>query len=358
MDSTELLLQELTDAPGVSGYESEIAKIMKKHLDPISDDITFDKLGSIVALKKGSADSPRIMVAGHMDEVGFMVKEIDKNGYIKFLPLGGWWGHVVLAQKVIIMTSKGSVLGVVGSTPPHLLEADARKKVLELKDMYIDVGVKSGYDVKKRLGIRVGDAIVPFSPFTIMNHKKMYLAKAFDNRIGCAMVIDIFKKFQKITHPNTLCGVGTVQEEVGLRGAATAAWVSDPDVAIITDVTVARDTPGVEGEPAEKFGAGPQILVYDGSLIPNKKLRDLVIDTAEKNKMQYGLSYLERGGTDAGRIHLSRFGVPSVFIGLSTRYIHGHSSMIYRDDYNNCVKLIGEVIKRLDKKTVKSLTQL
>ena len=358
MDSTESLLQELVDAPGVPGHEHEIASIMKNHLETISDGIEFDKLGSIIATKKGSSDSPRIMVAGHMDEVGFMVKEIDKKGFIKFLPLGGWWGHVVLAQRVEILTKKGPVLGVVGSTPPHLLKDEERKKVLELKDMYIDVGAKDGYDVKKRLGISVGDAIVPYSPFTIMNHKKMYLAKAFDNRIGCGIVIELFKKLQKAKHPNTVLGVGTVQEEVGLRGAGTAAFMGEPDVGIVTDVTVARDIPGIEGEPAEKMGSGPQIVVFDGSMIPNVKLKELVIDTAEKNKIPYGLSYLERGGTDGGRIHMTKFGVPSIFIGLATRYIHGHASMIYRDDYLNCIKLITAVVKRLDKKTVQSLTQV
>ena len=358
MDSYELLLQELVDAHGVPGHEFEIAAIMKKHLKPISDEVGCDKLGSIIASKKGSSAEPRVMVAGHMDEVGFMVKEIDKDGYIRFLPLGGWWGHVILAQRVVIITKKGPVIGVVGSTPPHILEPEARKKVIEIKDMYIDVGAKKGYDVRKRLGIEVGDSVVPYSPFTIMNHNKMYLAKAFDNRIGCALVIELMKKLQNAKHPNTVYGVGTVQEEVGLRGARTSSWSIDPDVAIVSDVTIARDTPGISGENPEKFGSGPQICVFDGSMIPNRKLRDLVIDTAEKNKIPYGLSYLERGGTDGGTIHITRYGVPTIFIGLATRYIHGHSSMIYRDDYLNCLKLITAVVKRLDKKTVQSLSSV
>jgi len=357
MDAYERLLQELTDAPGTSGSEHEIARLMKKHLRPLADEVRSDKLGSVSAAKKGSSDSPRVMVAGHMDEVGFMVKEIDKNGFIRFLPLGGWWGHVVLAQRVQIITRKGPVLGVVGSTPPHILEDDKRKKVMDLKEMYIDVGAKSGYDVQKKLGIRVGDPVVPYSPFTIMNHQKMYLAKGFDNRIGCALVIELFRKLKNMAHPNTVYGVGTVQEEVGLRGAATAAWSVDPDVAIASDVTTARDTPGIEGENPERFGSGPQIVVFDAGLIPNQKLRDFVIDTAEKNKIPYALSSLERGATDAGRIHISRLGVPSIFIGLPTRYIHGHSSLIFRDDYLNCLKLITAVVKRLDQKTVKSFTE-
>jgi endoglucanase len=356
MDATEKLLQELTDAYGVPGHESEIAAIMKKHLEADADEIGYDKLGSFIATKKGTQERPRVMIAGHMDEVGFMVREIDKNGYIRFLSLGGWWGHVVLSQRVMILTKKGPVLGVVGSTPPHLLKDEDRKKVIQVKDMYIDVGVTSDVDIQKDLGVRIGDVIVPWSPFTVMNNEKMYVAKAFDNRIGCAIAIQVMKML-KDDHPNTLYSVGTVQEEVGLRGAMTSAWSVNPDVALVSDVTVAKDYPGAEGEPTEKVGKGPAILVYDGSLVPNHKLRDLVIDTAEQNNIPYVLGALEKGGTDGGSIHKSRFGVPTIFIGLVTRYIHGHASMIHRDDYDNCVKLFYEVTRKLDADTVASLTQ-
>jgi len=357
MDKTELLLQELTDACGAPGHEAAIAAIMKKHLSAVSDGISYDKLGSIIAEKKGATSEPRVMIAGHMDEVGFIVGSITKSGFVKFLPLGGWWGHVALAQRVTILTAKGPVVGVIGSTPPHILEPEARKKVIEVEDMFIDVGAKDNYDVQKRLGVTIGDVIVPYSPFTIMNHKKMYLAKAFDDRVGCAIVIQTMEKLAKAKHPNTIFGIGTVMEEVGLRGAITAAWTCDPDVAIALDVGPAKDTPGIKGENDEKLGAGAAIFVYDAGLIPNVKLKELVIDTAKKNKIPYCLSTLQRGATDAGRIHMVRQGVPSICIAVNTRYIHGHTSIIYRDDYLNTVKLVTEVIKRLDKKTVKSLTQ-
>jgi len=357
MDRTENLLQELVDAYGPSGHESEIAKIMKKHLDPVTDEIAYDKLGSIIGKKKGSSNEPRVMVAGHMDEVGFVVSSITKKGFIKFLALGGWWGHVALAQRVLVLTGKGPVVGVVGSTAPHILEPEERKKVLNIEDMFIDVGAKDNYDVEKKLGISVGDAIVPYSPFTIMNHKKMYLAKAFDDRIGCAGVIQTLEALKKVKHPNTVFGIGTVQEEVGLRGAQTAAFACDPDVAIALDVTVAKDTPGIKGDNLEKLGAGAAVLAFDAGLIPNVKLKQLVVDTAKKAKIPYFLTTLGRGATDAGRIHLTRQGVPSICIAMATRYIHGHTSVIYRDDYLNMVKLTTELIKRLDKKTVQSLTR-
>lgn len=357
MDKTEKLLQELVDAYGPPGHESEIAKIMKKHLGPVSDDISYDKLGSIIAKKQGASDEPRVMVAGHMDEIGFVVSNITKNGFIRFLPLGGWWGHVALAQRVNILTESGPVVGVVGSTAPHILDPEDRKKVVKIEDMFIDVGAKDGYDVEKKLGISIGDAIVPYSPFTVMNHNKMYVAKAFDDRIGCAAVVQILEKLKSAKHPNTVFGIGTVQEEVGLRGAQTAAFACDPDIAIAIDVTVAKDTPGIKGDNPEKLGSGAAVLAFDAGLIPNVKLKQLVVDTARKAKIPFFLTTLGRGATDAGRIHLSRQGVPSICIAMATRYIHGHTSVIYRDDYLNVVKLTTELIKRLDKKTVQSLTR-
>jgi endoglucanase len=292
------------------------------------------------------------MIAGHMDEIGFMVKSITKEGFIKFLPLGGWWGHVVLAQRVLVRTRKGDFIGVTGSKAPHIIKADERKKVLELSDMYIDVGATDAFDIKKKLGVRLGDPIVPVSDFAILGNKKTYLAKAWDDRIGCATIIDVLHKIGA-THPNTVFGVGTVQEEVGLRGARTSANMIDPDVGFAVDVCIAMDTPGLDADDA-KLGAGAGILVYDGSVIPNTRLRDLVIDVAEKNKIPFFLTALERGGTDSGLIHLNKRGVPCLTFGVPARYIHGHVGIIHRDDYDSVVKLLVAVIKKLDKKTVNS----
>lgn len=355
MDKTELLLQELTDAHGVPGHEDAIAKIMAGRLKGVAD-IEHDRLGSFIARKEGTSKKPKVMIAGHMDEVGFIVKEITKEGFIKFLPLGGWWSHIIPAQRVIIKTSKGDVTGIVGYKPPHLLAEEERKKVLEIKDLYIDVGAQKGFDVAKRLGIRPGDSIIPDSKFSVMGNKNLYLAKAWDNRIGCAVVIDVLQRLQRVKHPNTVYGVGTVQEEVGLRGAQTAAHYVDPDVGFALDVSLAMDTPGDGPDHPEKLGAGPSIAVYDGSLVPNRRLRDLVIDTAEKRKIPHHFTALARGGTDAGRIHLNRIGVPALYLGVPTRYIHGHVGILHRKDYDNLVRLLVEVIKALNQKTVDGLT--
>jgi len=350
----EKLLQELTDAHGVPGFEDEAVEVMKKHLKA-ADEISFDKLGSLVAVKKGKSEKPRVMIAGHIDEIGFIVKEVTSDGYIKFLPLGGWWGHVALSQRVIIKTSKGDVAGVIGSKPPHILEDEERKKVQQVKDMFIDVGACEGFDVKS-LGIRPGDPIVPDSKFKVLGNKDLYMNKAFDNRIGAAAAVAVINELAGVDHPNTVYGVGTVQEEVGLRGATTAAHVVDPDVAIVADVSLADDGPGMSKTAMGKLGSGPSVTVLDGSMIPNRRLRDLVIDIAEEKKIPFHFAALDRGGTDGGRIHISRAGVPSLYMGVATRYIHSHSGIIHKSDFENLVTLIVETVKRLDAKTVASLT--
>jgi len=357
VDSTELLLKEITEANGVSGYEHEVRQIIARELADSSDEIKYDKMGSIMGRKRGTSDNPRVMVVGHMDEIGFMVKEITEEGYLKFLPLGGWWGHVALGQRMRVITSKGPVLGVVGSTPPHLLPQEERKKVLEIKDMFIDVGVQERFDVKKKLGIKPGDPIIPDSEFTILGNQKMYMSKAFDNRMACAVVIELMKKLKRIKHPNTVLGSASVQEEVGLRGAQTLAHLADPDVCIVVDTGIGQDIPPDGFKKTEKLGSGPSILIYDGLMIPNLKLRDLVFKTADDKKIPYHISYMERGATDGGRIHVSRTGVPSIVIGPAVRYIHSHNSIMNRSDYDNTIKLVTEVIKKLDRKTVASFTE-
>ena len=353
MDRTLEFLKELVDAHGVPGFEDDVAQVMQKHLKGVGE-ISRDRLGSFICEKAGQSKGPKVMLAGHLDEVGFLVKSVTKEGFVKFLPLGGWWGHVVLAQRLIIKTRTGDVLGVVGSKPPHELRDDDRKKVLEIKDMYIDVGATSDWDVKKKLDIRPGDAIVPDSSFAVMANPNLLLAKAWDNRIGCALAAETVRRLVDQEHPNTLYAVATVQEEVGLRGAQTSAQKIRPDVAFALDVGIAHDTPGTEGD--EKLGGGPLVVVYDATSIPNRRLRDLVIDTAAELEIPLQFEAIERGGTDAGRIHMTGEGVPSLSMGIPARYIHSHVSIIDRRDFDQTVKLLVAVVKRLDKKTVASLT--
>jgi len=345
-------LKQLVEAHGASGSESAVATVLERYLAGVGP-ISRDRLGSFVCEKKGSSQGPRVMLAGHLDEVGFMVKSVTKEGFVRFLPLGGWWGHVVLAQRLVIRTRRGDVLGVVGSKPPHELKEDDRKRVLEIRDLYIDVGAASDFDVRKRLDIRPGDFIVPDSPFTVMSNPDMLLAKAWDNRIGCALAAETVRQLRGKRHPNTVFAVATVQEEVGLRGAQTSAFKVQPDVGIALDVGIAHDTPGTEGD--ERLGGGPLVVIYDSSSIPNRNLLDLVDDTAKKLKLSLQFESVERGGTDAGKIHVTGQGVPSISMGVAARYIHSHVSIIHRRDYEQTVRLLVALVQRLDPHTVDRL---
>jgi len=350
---TQSLLKELTEAPGVPGYEGDIRRIVREKMQGMAE-IECDNLGSIICAARGAADAPRIMIPGHMDEVGFMVKLVTKEGFLRFWPLGGWWSQVILGQRVQVFGTKGPVTGIVGSKPPHILPAEERKKPIELKDMFIDIGASSEEQVKK-MGVRVGDPVVPVCPFEKLS-SGLLLAKAWDDRVGVALFMDVIRALSGGAHPNTVYGVGTVQEEVGTRGAKTAAHAVDPDVCLVAEVGIAGDTPGVKPEDAKgDLGKGPQINVLDGGMIPHLALRNLVYEVAEAEKIPYQVTGLTGGTTDGRPIHLHARGVPTIYIGVPARYIHTHAGIISADDYDNAVKLLVEVVKRLDAPAVAKL---
>jgi endoglucanase len=220
--------------------------------------------------------------------------------------------------------------------------------------MHLDVGATSDWDANKKLDIRPGDPVVPVSPFTVMANPNVLLAKAWDNRIGCALAAEAARRLKDVAHPNTVYAVATVQEEVGLRGAQTSAFKVQPDVGIALDVGIAHDTPGTDNDAF--LGKGPVVVVYDASAIPNRGLLDLVRDTAKQLKVPLQYEAVERGGTDAGRIHLTGQGVPSLSMGVLSRYIHSHVSLIDRRDFDMAVKLLVGLLRRLDKKTVAGLS--
>ncbi|MBS3872890.1 MAG: M42 family metallopeptidase [Firmicutes bacterium] len=353
MDQTLKLLKEITDAPGVPGFEHEVRKVIRSYMDGQAE-ITTDRIGSIICKKVGNTEGPRIMIAGHMDEVGFMVSKVTKEGFVKFQTLGGWWSQVMLGQKVTIKTRKGDITGILGSKPPHILTPEERSKVVNIDDMFIDVCAADETEAKEVFGIRPGDPIVPDATFTVMKNEKFLMAKAWDDRLGCALFIEVIKALQNVEHANTVFGVGTVQEEVGLRGATTSSFVVNPDIGFALEVGIAGDTPGAE-KMTEKLGKGPALLMYDASMIPHVKLRDFVIDVAAEVGIPLQFDVMPGGGTDAGRIHVTGRGVPSLVIAVPTRYIHSHYGIIHRDDYEHAVKLVVELVKRLDNDKVAEL---
>ncbi len=356
MDEHERLLKELTEAAGVPGYEDEVRAILRRYLEGIAE-ITQDRLGSFVARLPGPPGSPRVLLAGHMDEIGFMVRQITDEGFLRCVPLGGWWAQVVLGQRLEVLTKRGRVIGVTGAKPPHLMDQEERSKLVPLKDLYIDVGATSREEVEA-MGIRLGDPVVPVSPFTPMAKPESYLGKAFDNRVGCALMVEVLRQMSQEPHPNELYGVGTVQEEVGLRGAKTSAHLVEPDVALILEVDIAGDVPGIKPEEcAVRLGKGPSLLLYDSRMIPNLRLRDLVIETAEAEGIPLQYSAMTGGATDGAMIHIHAAGVPCVVLGVPARHIHSHAGIIRRDDYERTLQLVLALVRRLDRATVDALVR-
>ena len=270
--------------------------------------------------------------------------------------MGGWYDQVLLGQRVVIFTKKGEVVGTFGAKPPHLLPPKEREKVVEKKDMYIDIGATSQEEVEA-VGVQPGDPIVPRADFVEMATGKTYLSKAFDDRVGVALVVSTLQKLQNQNHPNTVYGVATVMEEVGLRGATTSARFVDPDVAIVLESDIAGDVPGIKPEESSvKLGEGPTILIYESRLIPNIKLREYLVSVAKENNIPVQISFVEGGSTDGAAIHLHNVGVPTAVIGVAARHIHTHSSIIHRDDYDRAVQLLVAAIKKMDSTIVASFT--
>lgn len=351
------MIQALCDAHGVSGFEDDVRKLYTTYLEPLSDEIIRDRFGGVVGKKTGDANGPKVLLAGHLDEIGFMVTHISDEGYLKFRPLGGWSSLVVLAQRVVIHTRKGPLVGVIGSTPPHILPADERKKAPELKDMFIDIGAKDKAEAEAA-GVRLGDAVTPDSRFTGTVNKKVFMAKAIDNRLGCATAVEVLRELQGQSHPNVLYAGASAQEEVGLRGARTLVNAIQPDIAFALDVGIAGDTPGITSTDAlSKLGSGPIVVILDASIVPNPRLRDFVMDTASDAGIPAQLEISPGGGTDAGWFQFQGSGVPSLAFGVPTRYIHSHSGLYHQDDFDNGVRLLAEVVKRLDATTAKTIIE-
>ena len=340
-------LEKLSNACGVAGREEEVRNLMIKLLKPHADEVVVDKLENVIAIKKGKKGKPKVMLAAHMDEVGLLVKIITKEGFLKFIKMGGIDDRILLAQKVNIYTDKDTLPGVIGSKPPHIQKEDERKKIVTYDELFIDVGAENREDAKK-MGIKVGDPVGFDAKYTELG-KGTVMGKAFDNRAGCAVMIETLKQLEKTDC--TVYAVGTVQEEVGLRGAATAAFGIDPDVALALDVTVAGDVPGVrEFDTSVKMGKGPALTVTDSGLITHPKVLRWLIDTASENKIEYQLETGLLGTTDAARISLTRQGVPSGTISIPTRYIHSPFGLINLKDAENSAKLAAAAVQNIQNK--------
>ena len=349
------LLARLGEAHGAPGYENDVRSIFHEEL---SENLQTDKTGNVIWKKGGMAKSPRIMLAAHMDEVGFTVQSITKDGLIKFVPLGSWSPNTLLAQRVRVLTQTGvEIIGVIGAKPPHMLGKDERDRVAPLDEMCVDVGAKSRDEAEGLFGINLGDSIVPYSPFTPMHNPDFLMCKAFDDRVGLALEIQAIQEMKEIDHPNTIFAVGTVQEEVGARGAQTAAPYVNPDAAIVLECSPADDLPGIaEDERQGVLGKGVQIRLFDPTALMNRQFVQFVLGLAKEKHIPHQISVRKKGGTDAKAIHLSGTGVPTIVLGIPARYIHTHNSIIHMNDYLSGIELILELLPRLNKDMVESFT--
>lgn len=344
------LFKTLTELPGAPGDEGLVRSFMKQELNKYTNEIIQDNLGGVFGVKRNKG--PKVMVAGHMDEVGFMVTQITENGLIRFQPLGGWWNQVLLAQRVQIIINGDPVIGVISSIPPHLLTDAQKNKPIEIKNMLIDVGADDREDCLE-MGIIPGQSILPVSEFTPLANPKKILAKAWDNRYGCGLAIELLKEVEHVTLPNELYSGATVQEEVGLRGAQVAANLIQPDIFYALDASPANDMTGSIKEFG-RLGEGALLRIFDRTMITHKGLREFILDTAETNNIPYQY-FVSQGGTDAGRVHVSNQGVPSSVIGVCSRYIHTSGSILHIDDYAAAKELVVKLVKATDQSVIDTI---
>ena len=341
------LLKDLSEAHGASGCEYSVRNIFEREL---KNNLSLDHSGCIICTEKGPKKTPKILVEAHMDEVGFMVQSITDSGLIKFVTLGGWWGHTLLAKRVRVLTQEGSeIIGLITCKPPHFLGKEEREKIVKSENMYIDVGAMSADQCINDFGISLGDTIVPDSQFTRMKNPDVLLGKAFDNRVGVSLAIQATQMIRKISHPNTICTVGSVQEEVGVRGIQTVMNTVHPDIAIVLEGTPADDFPGTGTDTRQgQLGQGPQIRFADPTALLSREFSKYVISTAKEMKLKHQVAVRRSGGTNAREIQFHGLGIPTVVIGVPARYIHTQNSMIQLGDYIATLKLIVELLKRLD----------
>jgi putative aminopeptidase FrvX len=349
-DRTVELLRQLTDAAGPPGFEEPIRKVMVEQMKPFAASITFDGLGSIIATQ--GTGGPRIMVDAHMDELGGVVRRVTPRGLLTMQMLGGWLDQALVDQRWLIIGSKGPVRAVTGIRDVHVVPADERTRVYPRDSLFLDVGAKDEAGVAA-MGIGPGDPIVPDAPFTVMNGTDNYLAKAWDDRVGCGVVIEAMRRLAALPHANQIVWTITTQEEIGLRGAHTAADVVKPELAIALEGGITGDVfPGRPEETQARLGAGPGIFLYDSSALPNRKLTQLIRQTALEKHLPLQQDLVQGYGDDSAELQKSNGGVPTVNLVVPIRYTHSHNGIMNRRDFDQMVDLLVAVLQKLDAPTV------
>jgi putative aminopeptidase FrvX len=350
IDRTIDLLQKIADAPGPPGFEEPIRRVMVDAMKPYASSLTFDGLGSIIATQ--GSQGPRIMVDAHMDELGGLIRRMTPKGLLTMQMLGGWLDQALVDQRWIIVGSKGPVHAVTGIRDIHVVPAEERNRVYPRDSLFLDVGAKNEAEVQA-MGIGPGDPVVPDAPFLVMNGTQNYLAKGWDDRVGCGVVVEVMRRMATLPHSNQIVYAITTQEEVGLRGAHTAAEKIKPEIGIAIEGGITGDVfPGKAEETQAKLGAGPGIFLYDSSALPNRKFTQFVKDSATAKNLPLQLDLVQGYGDDSAEIQKSNGGVPTVNLVVPVRYTHAHNGIMNRRDFDQMVELLVAMLQSLDAQTV------
>ena len=355
LDEMYRLLKTLAEARGAPGFEDEVRKeIIRLAADIVGrENVKVDRMGNVIAKLEGRPDL-KVMLAAHMDEIGLLVTYIEKSGFLRVTNLGGVDPAILLGQRVVVLGRHGPIPGVVGCRPPHLMKPEEREKRPKLEELFIDIGAPSR-EAAERMGVSVGTPVVLERDVIRLGDGKIVTGKAFDDRVGCAVMLYALRLLKEQRPEATVYAVATVQEEVGCRGARVAAFALEPDMAIAIDVTTANDVPGVEErEYVVRIGKGPAIKIMDRGatlpilgLIAHPKVRELLIKAAEEEGIPWQPEILVGGTTDAATIHLVREGIPSGVVSIPTRYIHSPVELLSLEDAVNAAKLLAAAIRRV-----------
>ena len=353
-DRTQQLLRELADAPAPPGAEEPVRAIMVREMKPLaSAPIRYDGMGSVIA-QQGST-GPRIMIDAHMDELGGMVRRVTPNGFLTMQMLGGWLDQALVDQRWTILGSKGPVHAVTGIRDIHIVPADERTHVFARDQLFLDIGAKDAAEAAA-MGVEPGDPVVPDAPFTVLNGSRNYLGKAWDDRIGCAVLLEAMRRTASLPHANQLFFVATTQEEIGLRGARTASQTVKPDIGIAIEGGITGDTAGAHPEESQaKLGGGPGLFLYDSSTLPNRKLVALTRETAKAKTIPLQLDLVQGYGDDSAEMQTTNGGTPTVNLVVPVRYTHAHNGVVNRDDFDRMVDLVVAMLVKMDDKTVQQL---
>jgi endoglucanase len=352
-DQTVDLLRKLADTPGPPSFEEPVRKIMVDLIKPYAGSIRYDGMGSVIATQ--GSDGPKIMVDAHMDELGGVVRRITPRGFLTMQMLGGWLDQALVDQRWVIIGSKGPVHAVTGILDAHLVPLEERNRPIPRNSLFLDVGATSEAEVRN-MGIGPGDPVVPDAPFTVLNGTDNYLGKGWDDRVGCAVIVEVMRRLAKMPHNNQIVYALTTQEEVGLRGAHTASEAIKADIGIALEAGVTGDVfPGHPEDSQEKLGAGPGLFLYNNSQLPNRKLIDLVKTTAAAKKLPLQFDLVTGYGDDSAEIQKSNGGIPTVCLLVPVRYTHAHNGIMNRRDFDQTVELLVALLQKLDSGTVQKI---